>query len=68
MQARNLTGAEIRRLGYEALVEKLGAVGAARFVRRHDLSEDDYLAAGKPLDDMTAEEIYFQATRKETRG
>jgi len=67
VQAHNLTDEEIRRLGYAALVEKLGAVGAARFVRQYDLSGDDYLTTNKPLDDMTAEEIYAEAVRREGR-
>ena len=66
MQAHNLTDAEIRQLGYRALVERLGAVGAARFIRQHDTSENDYLkAADKPLGGMTTEEIYKEALRFE---
>jgi hypothetical protein len=68
MQAHNMTDAEVRQLGYRVLVESLGAVGAARFIRQHDTFENDYLkAAGTPFGDMTADEIYKEAELSETK-
>ncbi len=67
MRTHDLTDAEIRRRGYQALVEQLGVVGAARFIRQHDVSEDDYLRTeDKPLEGMTADEIYRAAARLES--
>lgn len=67
MQTRNLTDAEIDRLGYQALVEKLGPVGAARFIGLWlGRSGDDYTKADKPIDHMTVEDILNEAARLET--
>jgi hypothetical protein len=66
MQTRNLTDAEIDRLGYEALVEKLGPVGATRFIGLWlERSGEDYAKADKPIDHMTVQEIYDEAVRLE---
>ncbi|MBA2442704.1 MAG: hypothetical protein H0V53_09905 [Rubrobacter sp.] len=65
MRTSNLTDAEIRSLGYRALVERLGAVGAARFIRQHENATDDYSGTAGPLEDMTTEEIYREAARLE---
>lgn len=67
MQTHNLTDAEVDKLGYEALLERLGPVGAARFIRiQNERSGDDYLTADKPIDHMTVEQIYEEAARLES--
>ncbi len=66
MQARDMTDEEILRLGYQALMEKLGPAGFIRFIQRHEPPEGDYLTADKPIDHMTVEEIYAEAVRLES--
>ena len=66
MQARDMTDEEILRRGYRVLVEKLGPVGFIRFIRQHKLPEGNYLAADKPIDHMTVDEIYAEAVRLES--
>lgn len=65
MQARDMTDEDVLRLGYQALMEKLGPVGFIRFVRQHEPPKGDYLTADKPIDNMTVEEIYAEAVRLE---
>ena len=64
-QTRDMTDEEIIRIGYRALLEKLGPVGFIRFIRQHKPPEGDYLTADKPIDDMTVEQIYEEAVRLE---
>jgi hypothetical protein len=73
MQTRELTDSEVLKLGYQALMEKLGPVGFIRFVRLQTPPKGDYTATDKPIDRMTVEEIYagaarLEAERKEQRG
>ena len=67
VQTRNLTDMEIDRLGYEALLEKLGPVGAARFIGLWlERSREDYAKVREGIfDDMTLEEVYAEAVRLE---
>ncbi len=66
-QTRRLSDKEIDRLGYEALVEKLGPVGATRYIGLWlERAGDDYLKIkDKIFEGMTVEEIYAEATRFE---
>ncbi|MGH3088134.1 MAG: hypothetical protein ACRDSJ_12540 [Rubrobacteraceae bacterium] len=63
MQTRDMTDEEIVRLGYQALMEKLGPSGFIRFVNLHNPPEGDYTAMDKPINHMTVEEIYAEAAR-----
>ena len=38
----NMTLNQIRKLGYEALVEKLGPVGMVRFIQQFEMGRGDY--------------------------
>jgi hypothetical protein len=66
-QTRRLTDEEIAHLGYQALKEKLGVVGATRFIGLHlERSGDDYMnIKDKIFEGMTVEEIYAEAARLE---
>lgn len=44
MKSAKLTDAEIRRLGWEALVERLGIAGALRFSLQTERGAGDYTA------------------------
>jgi hypothetical protein len=75
MRATHLTDEEIQRLGYEALLEKLGPVGVTRFIGLWlERSRDDYLAVqdkifeGMTVEDIYAEAVRLEAKRKEERG
>ncbi len=65
MQTRRLTDEEIDRLGYEALKEKLGVLGATRFIGLQlERARDDYSKIkDKIFEGMTVEEIYAEAAR-----
>ena len=67
-RTRRLSDEEIDRLGYEALLEKLGPVGATRYIGLWlERSEDDYAKVrGKIFENMTAEEIYDESVRLES--
>jgi hypothetical protein len=65
MQTQELADEEILRLGYQALMEKLGPVGYIRFIRLQRPPEGDYTAMDKPIDHMTVQEIYAEAARLE---
>lgn len=64
-KTRRLTDEEIDRLGYEALRDKLGVVGATRYIGLWlERSGDDYMKIkDKIFDGMTVEEIYAEAVR-----
>lgn len=68
MQTRKLTDAEIDRLGYEALFEKLGPVGATRFIGLWlERSREDYAKVRDEIfEGMTLEEVYEEAARLES--
>lgn len=68
MQTQKLSDAEINRLGYEALFEKLGPVGATRFIGLWlERSRDDYAKVREQIfEGMTLEEIYEEAVRLES--
>lgn len=65
-----LSDEEIDRLGYEALKEKLGPVGAARYIGLWlERSDDDYAKIkAKIFEGMTVDEIYEEAVRLETES
>jgi hypothetical protein len=69
MQTRNLTDAEIDRLGYEALYEKLGPVGATRFIGLWlQRSGENYADSREQIfEGMTVEDIYSEAVRLEAQ-
>lgn len=68
MQTRKLSDEEIDRLGYEALKEKLGVLGAARFIGLQlERSRDDYMSMKDEIfEGMTVEEVYAEAVRLES--
>jgi hypothetical protein len=65
MQARDMTDEEVISLGYRALIEKLGPSCFVRFVNLHNPPEGDYTQTDKPINHMSVEEIYAEATRIE---
>jgi len=67
-KTRRLSDEEIDRLGYEALVEKLGVVGATRYIGLWlERSRDDYSKIrDKIFEGMTVEDIYAEAVRLES--
>ncbi len=67
MQTRRLTDEEVDRLGYEALKEKLGILGATRFIGLQlERSRDNYAEIRDEIfEGMTVEEIYEEAARLE---
>lgn len=67
-KTRRLSDEEIDRLGYEALVEKLGVAGATRYIGLWlERSRDDYMKIkDKIFEGMTVEEIYEEAVRLES--
>lgn len=69
-RTRRLSDKEIDRLGYEALVEKLGPVGATRYIGLWlERSSDDYAKIKEQIfKHMTVEEIYNEATRLESES
>lgn len=61
--AKNLS--TIRRMGIEALIEKLGPVGMAEFIRQFDSGYGDYTKERHEwLDDINIELIVKQAEAK----
>lgn len=61
--AKNLRN--IRRMGIEALIEKLGPVGMAEFIRQFDSGYGDYTKERHEwLDDINIELIVKQAEAK----
>lgn len=66
-KTQHLTDEEIDRLGYQALKEKLGTVGAVRFLSRQaEHAGDDYAEIrNKIFEDMTVRDIYKEAVRLE---
>jgi hypothetical protein len=66
-QTRRLTDEEIDHLGYQALKERLGVVGATRFIGLQlERSRDDYMKIKDSIfEGMTVEEIYAEAVRLE---
>lgn len=67
-RTRRLSDEEIDRLGYEALVEKLGPVGATRYIGLWlERSRYDYMKVqDKIFEGITVEEIYEEAVRLES--
>jgi hypothetical protein len=65
-RTRRLTDEEIDTIGYQALKEKLGVAGAARFIGLQlERAGKDYTKSDNPLDHMTVQEIYDEAVRLE---
>jgi len=69
---RRLTSAEVKKLGWEALMHRLGPVDASRFVLEYDAGSGDYvqlreqLFEGKTVDDL-CHEIEQQRTQVKRR-
>lgn len=69
MQTHDLSPAQLRQLGIEALVQALGTVGMVRFLQQFDRGTGDYThdrdaaLAGMTLDDAIAQ---IKAARKGT--
>lgn len=58
MIRKNLTPQDIRREGFRALLERLGPVGAIRFIQQYDAGRGDYTAERKSwLGDLTIDEV-----------
>lgn len=61
MDIRAMTPEEIRKEGLKALVERLGVVGAIRFLQQFEIGEGDYtkdrekFLGGKSVDELVEE-------------
>lgn len=68
MQMRRLTDEEIDRFGYEALKDRLGVLGATRFIGLQlERSRENYVdIREKIFEGMTVEQIYEEAVRLES--
>ncbi len=68
-KAQHLTDEEIDRLGYEALKEKLGILGAVRFIGlQTERAGENYADVREHIfEGMTVEEIYSEAVRLEAQ-
>jgi len=67
MKSDTLTDAEIRAQGWDALVEKLGASGAARFAMQTERGHGDYSESRQALlGDLSVDQLLEQmrASRK----
>lgn len=66
---RFLTDEEINHLGYQALKEKLGVIGATRFIglQTQRAGEDYAEIRDEILKDITLEEIWAEAEREKER-
>ena len=63
-----MTPEELRRAGWEALVDRLGPVDAARFLQLYDPGTGNYTLERRAwLDNLTLEEI-FEAMERARRG
>ena len=68
-RTHRLTDEEIDAIGYRALKEELGVVGAARFIGLQlERAGEDYTKADNPLDHMTVQEIRDEAARLEAEN
>ena len=66
-KTRHMTNEEIDHLGYQALKERLGIIGAARFIGlQAGRAGEDYAAIkDKIFEGMTVRDIYEEAVRLE---
>ncbi|MBD2328965.1 hypothetical protein [Alkalinema sp. FACHB-956] len=61
MQTHELSPAQLRQIGIEALVQALGAVGMARFLQQFDQGSGDYTRdRDSLLDGITLEDAIAQ--------
>ena len=61
----NLTLDQIKKLGYEALAEKLGPVGMVRFLQQFEMGMGDYTKdRDKWLKDLTVEDLIREIKSK----
>jgi DNA-directed RNA polymerase len=59
----------IRRLGIDALTEKLGPIGMVEFMRQFDSGYGDYTKERDTwLDNLTIEEISNEIKKRDTQG
>jgi hypothetical protein len=67
-QPRTLSGASLRKAGWDALVEKIGIVNATRFLLLHESGYGDYtkirreVFKGKSVDDLYQEIAAIEKT------
>lgn len=60
-----MTPEEIRKEGLKALVERLGVVGAIRFLQQFEIGEGDYTKdREKFLDDKSVDELVEEIKRR----
>ena len=61
----NMTLDQIRKLGYEALVEKLGPVGMVRFLQQFEMGKGDYTKErDRWIGDVTVKDLIEEIRRK----
>lgn len=67
-KTQHLTDEEIERLGYQALKERLGVVGAVRFIALQigRVREDYAEVRDEIFEGMTVQDIYEEAVRLES--
>ncbi len=67
-QPRTLSGANLRKAGWDALVERIGLVNATRFLLQHESGYGDYTKTkkevfkGKSVDDLYREITAMEKT------
>ena len=70
MSSQNLTDAEIRALGWQALVDKLGPAGAVRFAVQTERGYGDYVELRhRMLGELSVDELVerMRASKREGR-
>ena len=61
----NMTLDQIRKLGYEALVEKLGPVGMVRFLQQFEMGKGDYTKErDRWIGDVTVKDLIEEIRKK----
>ena len=61
----NMTLDQIRKLGYEALIEKLGPVGMVRFLQQFEMGKGDYTKErDRWIGDLTVKDLIEEIRKK----
>ena len=61
----NMTLDQIRKLGYEALIEKLGPVGMVRFLQQFEMGKGDYTKErDRWIGDVTVKDLIEEIRKK----
>lgn len=69
MKSENLTNAEIRAEGWQALVDRLGLTGALRFVMQTERGRGDYSRGRhKALGDLSVDQLLRHMRSTRSRG